>query len=103
MKFDTYLFDALMRDLVGHSRSPAAYLVYLHLYRQSAAIGHESVTQSLALIADTTGLSKRAVQIATGHLIDRQLLQVSRASRTAIPKYTVLTPWRRLPRFRAED
>ncbi|MBL8066190.1 MAG: hypothetical protein JNM34_10075 [Chthonomonadaceae bacterium] len=102
MKFDPYIFDALMRDLVGHSRSPAAFVVYLHLYRQSVAMGHESVSQSLALIADSTGLSKRAVQIAILHLVDRQLLQVFRAGRTSVPAYTVLTPWRRLARFRTE-
>jgi hypothetical protein len=33
---DDYVLDVLMRDLVGHDRQPAAYLVYLWLYGQAA-------------------------------------------------------------------
>jgi hypothetical protein len=96
VKFDSYLFDALMRDLVGHSRSPSAYLVYLNLYRHSVALGRDSVRLSYGSLADQTGLSKRAVQSAVGYLEARQLVGIEKASATAIPIYTVLTPWRRI-------
>ena len=33
---DDYVFDVLMRDIVGHDRQPAAYLVYLYLYGKAA-------------------------------------------------------------------
>ncbi len=33
---DDYVLDVLMRDIVGHDRQPAAYLVYLYLYGQAA-------------------------------------------------------------------
>jgi len=32
---DDYVIDILMRDLVGHDRQPAAYLVFLYLYQSS--------------------------------------------------------------------
>lgn len=96
MKFDSYLFDALMRDIVGHTRSPAAYLVYLQLYRQSVATGRETVTLSHAMIADLTGLSKRGVQAAVAHLEARQLVSITKSKPTSVPTYRVNTPWRRL-------
>ena len=85
-----------MRDLVGHSRSATAYLVYLQLYRQSIAIGRDTIMISHAMLADASGISKRAVQDAIVHLRERQLLKMSKTSPTAIPEYTVLTPWRRI-------
>ena len=47
MKVDPYILDTLMRDLVAHSRSSAAFLVYLQLYRHTHKStpgigGHES-------------------------------------------------------------
>lgn len=96
VKFDSYLFDALMRDLVGHCRSPSAYLVYLNLYRHSVALGRESVRLSYGSLADQTGLSKRAVQSAVGYLEERQLVAIEKASATSTPIYSVLTPWRRM-------
>jgi hypothetical protein len=32
---DHYVVDVLLRDLVGHDRSPAAFLVYLFLWRRT--------------------------------------------------------------------
>jgi hypothetical protein len=51
-----------MRDLVGHDQQPAAYLIYLHLYRQAARNKWKPVSASLRTLADATGLSKSAVQ-----------------------------------------
>ena len=61
---DDYVLDILMPDLVGHDRQPAAFLVYLFLYRQSQRNRWGYVSCSLRAIADGTGLSKSAVQTA---------------------------------------
>jgi hypothetical protein len=93
MRIDPYVIDTLMRDLVAHSRSAAAYLVYLQLYRQTHGAGPETVAMSHTMIADSTGLSKRSVQVAVVHLVERRLIRRRKARPTAIPVYTVLTPW----------
>ncbi len=95
MRIDPYVVDTLMRDLVAHSRSAAAFLVYLQLYRQSHGTGRESVTVSHAALADSIGISKRSVQTAIAHLTERRLIRPRKPRPTAIPIYTVLTPWER--------
>src|SRR5882724_6569438 len=55
---DDYVLDVLMRDVVGHDRQPAAYLVYLYLYGQAARDKWRPVAKSLRDLADATGLSK---------------------------------------------
>ena len=96
MDFDPYFVDVLMPDLVGHERSPAAYIVYLYLWRRG---GKRAVQASYATIALETGLSKITAQRAIALLLRRHLLSVERASATAVPKYTVQRPWLgRLPR-----
>lgn len=92
---DDYVLDTLMRDLVGHDRQPSAYLVYLCLWRERTRAGGEPVQLSLQELSDRTGLSKRAVQDAITRLHQRKLIRIRRASITAIPEYTVRTPWRR--------
>lgn len=93
MKCDTYVVDTLMRDLVAHSRSPSAFLVYLVLYRQTHGAGRESFAISHAVLAELTGVSKRSVQVAIAHLTERRLIRQRRAKATSVPVYTVLTPW----------
>ena len=93
MRLDPYIVDTLMRDLVSHSRSSAAFLVYLQLYRQTHGTGRESVPMSHQVLAELIGMSKRAVQTAIAHLIDRRLVRRRKARPTAVPVYTVLTPW----------
>jgi DNA-binding MarR family transcriptional regulator len=93
MKIDQYIIDTLMRDLVAHSRSSAAFLVYLQLYRHTHGAGRESVAMSHAVLAEIIGLSKRSVQAAVAHLAERRLIRRRRARPTAVPVYTVLTPW----------
>jgi len=95
MKSDPYIIDTLMRDLVAHSRSSAAFLVYLQLYRHTHGAGRESVAMSHKVLTELTGISKRTVQTALAHLIDRRLVRRRQARRTAVPVYTVLTPWLR--------
>ena len=93
MKVDPYIIDTLMRDLVAHSRSPAAFLVYMQLYRHTHGAGRESAAMSHAVLADLIGISKRSVQTAVAHLAERRLIGRRRARPTAVPVYTVLTPW----------
>jgi DNA-binding MarR family transcriptional regulator len=84
-----------MRDLVGHDQHPAAFLVYLHLFREaSRARPQRPVSASLRMIADATGLSKSAVQIALHRLRRRQLIATKRAHPTAVPLHRVLHHWR---------
>lgn len=94
-ELDTYVVDALLPDLVAHDRAPSALLVYLILWRRSRGAGLPSVQLSLVDIATSTGLSKRAVQIAIGRMVKRRLLNVQRESSTAVPVYTVRRPWAR--------
>jgi transcription initiation factor IIE alpha subunit len=95
MKIDPYILDTLMRDLVAHSRSSTAFLVYLQLYGHTHGTGRESVAVSHKILAELTGISKRSVQTALAHLIDRRLIRQRKARLTAVPVYTVLTPWLR--------
>ncbi|MBA2933148.1 helix-turn-helix domain-containing protein [Sphingomonas sp. CGMCC 1.13654] len=90
---DAYVVDALMRDLVGHDHRASAFLVYLTLTTEA---GDGAARLSHAQLAERTGLSKRSVQDAVLHLVDRSLLRVTRQGATDIPKYEPLTPWRRL-------
>ena len=89
---DPYVLGTLMRDLVGHDRRPSAYLVYLGLLGEAqdarAGLSH-------ALLAQRTGLSKRAVQDALAHLVQRKLIEVRRGALTEAAYYRVLSPWRR--------
>lgn len=95
MKLDPYIFDTLMRDLIAHGRSPASFLVYLQLYRHTHAAGRESVAVSYSVLAETIGISKRSVQGAITQLANRRLVRRRKPRPTAVPIYTVLTPWLR--------
>ena len=93
MRSDPYIIDTLMRDLVAHSRSSAAFLVYLQLYRHTHGAGRESAAMSHQVLAELIGISKRSVQTAVTHLIGRRLIRRRKARPTAVPVYTALTPW----------
>ena len=82
-----------MRDLAGHDRAPSAYLVYLHLWSQTAGRRRKTVRVSHQTIADATGLSKSAVQAGMRILSRRRLVSVHRQSPTAVPEYRVARPW----------
>jgi DNA-binding GntR family transcriptional regulator len=92
-RFDAYLLDSLMPDLVGHDRQPSAFIVYLYLAHRVTRARARSVAVSLQTMAADTGLSKTAVQRALRTLVRRRLLRVDRRSRTAVPSYTVLRAW----------
>ena len=93
VQFDPYVIDTLMPDLVGHDRHSSAFVVYLFLWRHSR--GRLVTPLSLKTIADGTGLSKRAVQVAVNRLKKRRLISSRREHITATPTYTVYRPWRR--------
>jgi hypothetical protein len=90
---DDYVLDALMRDLVGHDRSPSAYLVYLHLWSQTIGRRAKSARLSHQMVASATGLSKSAAQAGMRRLLRRRLVSVQRESATATPEYRILRPW----------
>ena len=92
---DDYVIDVLMRDLVGHDRQPAAYLVYLYLYGQAARNKWKPVTTSLREVAEATGLSKSAVQTALERLRRRELIATTSEHATATPRHRVLRHWRK--------
>jgi predicted transcriptional regulator len=90
---DDYVVDVLMRDLVAHDRSPAAFVVFVHLWRHTVAANRASIHQSHQQIADGTGLSKSAVQAAIRRLVRRRLVTAKRPRKTARPEYTIHRPW----------
>ena len=95
VRFDEYVLESLMADLIGHDRMPSAFLVYLYLSWRASGTRSRSVKASHQQIANDTGLSKSAVQAAVRHLGRRKLLRSERASITATPEHYVLRPWRR--------
>jgi len=91
---DDYVLDVLMRDLVGHDRQSAAYLVYLHLYSRAARAKWKPISASLRVIAEATGLSKSAVQTALETLRRRELIVSASDHITAVPRHRVVRHWR---------
>jgi len=90
---DVYVLDVLLRDLVGHDKRPAAFLVYLYLYGTAARSRWRPVKASLRDIAEATGLSKSAAETAMKILRRRHLLTTQTSSRTARPRHQVLRHW----------
>jgi hypothetical protein len=95
LRLDHYVVDVLMRDLAGHDRRPAAFLVYLHLWAETRGAERRSTGTSHSRIATSTGLSRRTVQIALALLVRRRLVRAMRDSPTASPEYLVACPCRR--------
>src|SRR5277367_4713044 len=94
ISFDDYVFDVLMRDLVGHDRRPLCFLFYWWLAGEAGRRGGV-VEISYRELAESIGVSKSSVQGAVGWLVRRKLLAVSKTSVTATPCYSVLSPWRK--------
>lgn len=95
LTLDAYVVDTLLPDLVGHDRSPSAFLVYLVLWNETGGRDGHAAALSLRTIAERIGMSKRTVQNAVAVLTRRRLVTVHQTSPTAVPLYTVLRPWRR--------
>jgi len=92
-RVDGYVVDVLLRDLVGHDHSPAAFLVYLLLWRRTRSTSTTSAKLSHRDIADETGLSKSAVQQALRVLHRRGLVRSKQQHMTDTPEHAVLRPW----------
>jgi hypothetical protein len=102
-KLDPYITDVLLRDLVGHDRRPASFLVYIWLIAEQQKYAQQrrasAVSISYQELAESIGISKSSAQSSVAWLIRRKLLSVTKATVTATPEYKVLTPWRsRTPR-----
>ncbi len=91
---DAYVIDVLLRDLVGHDKSPSSFLVYVYLWRRTHGLDAAKVALSHQEIADLTGLSKSAVQGAIRNLLRRKLIESSKSTVTSTPEYSVHRPWR---------
>ncbi|HEV2992736.1 MAG TPA: helix-turn-helix domain-containing protein [Candidatus Angelobacter sp.] len=94
---DDYVIDVLMRDLVGHDRRPASFLVYLWLAAEQQR-RKTSVQISYQDLAENSGISKSSVQAAVSWLVRRKLLAADKENATAVPVYTVLSPWKEAAR-----
>src|SRR5262249_10212804 len=92
---DDYVLDVLMRDLIAHDQKPAAYLVYLYLYGQAARKKWKPIAASLRTIADATGLSKSAIQVALAYLRGRESIAKTADHVTEPPRHRVLRHWRK--------
>ena len=92
-EIDDYILDTLLRDLTGHDRRPAAFLVYLWLTGEQSR-QNAPVAISYQQLAESTGLSRSSAQAAVRWLLRRKLLSSTRANATAVPVYTVNFPWR---------
>ena len=92
-QFDDYVTDVLMRDLVGHDRRPASFLVYLWLAAEQQRRA-APVSISYQELAESIGISKSSAQNAVAWLVQRKLLRMSKETVTATPVYTIRTPWR---------
>ena len=93
VSLDDYIIDVLMRDLVGHDRSPVSFLVYLWLAaEQQRRKAHVEI--SYQELAENVGVSKSSAQAAVAWLIRRKLLASSKKTVTATPIYTVLKTWK---------
>jgi hypothetical protein len=93
LNLDDYVVDVLMRDLVGHDRRPASFLVYVWLTSEQAR-RQGAVQVSYQELAESVGVSKISAQSAVSWLVRRKLLVASKENATAIPSYTVRSPWR---------
>ncbi len=94
-RIDSYVVDVLLRDLSGHDRSPAAFLVYLLLWRRTRGERVKGVRLSHRDIAEETGLSRSAVQKALRILHRRGLVRSLRRFETDTPEHRIRRTWDR--------
>src|SRR5262249_15482964 len=92
-RIDEYVVDVLLRDLVGHDHSPAAFVVYLFVWRRTLGRRKKWERVSHREIAEETGLSKSAVQHAFGPLHRGGLVRPERRYETDTPRHAVERPW----------
>jgi len=90
---DDYVLDTLMPDLVGHDRSPAAFLIYIVLWTQLFRSEERATAVSLQKLSELSGLSKSAVQKAVRLLRHRGLIKISKTNETSVPEYELVRHW----------
>jgi hypothetical protein len=95
IELDEYVVDVLMPDLVGHDRSPGAFLVYLALWAELFRSAQKRAPASLQSLAMRTGLSKSAVQAGVRLLKRRGLVVVGKRTPTSVPEYELVRHWLR--------
>ena len=95
-RLDDYVVDVLLRDLVGHDHSPAAFVVYLLLWRRTSGKRRKWERMSHRDIALEAGLSRSAVQRALRILHRRGLVRSRREHDTDTPEHSVQKPWARM-------
>ncbi len=93
VQIDDYIIEVLMRDLAGHDRRPASFMVYLWLATEEVHRG-KAVQVSYQELAESVGISKSSAQAAVAWLSTRKLLTAEKQTVTATPRYTVHRPWR---------
>src|SRR5215468_2977686 len=93
VSIDDYVLDVLLPDLVGHDRSPAAFLIYIVLWTLLFRSEERSTAVSLQKLSELSGLSKSAVQQAVRVLRQRGLIKVRKASETSVPEYELVRHW----------
>lgn len=93
MSVDAYVIDSLLADLVGHDRRPAAFVLFLFLWRKTRG-GSRPAVLSLGMMSDGTGLAKRTVQQSLQHLERRGLVDSRRATSTSAPSLRLHCQWR---------
>jgi DNA-binding MarR family transcriptional regulator len=93
IEIDEYVVDVLLPDLAGHDRSPGAFLVYLVLWAELYRSEQRRAAVSLGRLAESTGLSKSAVQAALRLLKRRGLVLAAKTSPTAVPEYELIRHW----------
>jgi DNA-binding MarR family transcriptional regulator len=94
-RVDCYVVDVLMRDLVGHDHSPAAFLVFMLIWRHTRGTNGRGTGTRLShrQIALEIGLSKSAVQQALRTLHRRGLVISTQRHRTDVPEHRVVRLW----------
>jgi hypothetical protein len=64
---DDYVLDVLMRDLIGHDQTPAAFMVYLYLYGQAARNKWRHINASVRTPSRTHHDSPKAPSTQRSH------------------------------------
>jgi DNA-binding FadR family transcriptional regulator len=93
IEIDAYVLDVLLPDLAGHDRAPNAFLIYLVIWSRLFRLGDRRAALSLRQLAESSGLSKSAVQQAVRHLKRRGLVVIHKAAPTAVPEYELVRHW----------
>jgi len=91
MSLDDYVVDVLMRDLVGHDRRPASFLVYLWLTCEQAR-RKGPVQVSYQELAESVGLSKSSAQAAVSWLVRRKIAHRQQGKCNGHPKLHCAEP-----------